>query len=79
VTAAQAAEHWARLAGEEREQAVWDAAHGYGDVSCYHARAETYDRCAESLRLESTTGLTHCMCHLRPHRDCPSGGSGLRL
>lgn len=76
-SAAFAAAHWDALAKSERDMAEWDAARGRF-VGAYIARAESAERCAESLWLEASTGVSHCMCHLKPYRDCPSAGMGLR-
>ena len=78
MSVAEAAEHWANLARQERENAAWDEAHGHGPCPAHYERAKTYDRCAESLRMEAATGKPHCMCHLQPSADCPWGQQGLR-
>lgn len=79
MNAAEAASHWANIAQQERESAAWDEAHGHGPCPAHRERAKTYDRCAESLRLEASTGVPHCMCHLGPSSACPYGGKGMRL
>jgi len=67
------ADHWDRLADSELEMAEWDAAHGYGDQSAKHVRAESYRRTAESLRREAKTGKAHCTVCLgaHPNHECP--------
>jgi hypothetical protein len=77
-SAAFAAAHWDALACAERDMATWDARFGRF-VGAYINRAQMYERCAETLWLQAATGLPHCHCHLKPSRECPSSGMGLRL
>jgi len=77
-----AAAHWDRLAVEARAQAAWDREHGLDlsspGMSAGDYRAETYERCARTLRAEAATGEPHCMCHERPKSRCTFGGMGVR-
>ena len=78
---AAAADHWDALAKGQTDMAEWIVANRpqLGDVSAYHARAETYARCASTLRLEAETGEPHCMRHEKPRARCLSAGMGMRL
>jgi hypothetical protein len=60
--AATAAAHWEALADSQLELARWYEEHGlpFGNVSSYRFRAETYQRTAEALRREASTGRPHC-------------------
>lgn len=64
--------HWEALADREDEQADWDHAHGYGDVTSFRNRAKLYRRTAKSLRLEAETGRPHCTNCLgdHPNHEC---------
>lgn len=73
-----AAAHWDALAHAERGMAEYEAQRG-NFVGAYIERAQTYERCAESLWRESATGQSHCMCHLTPRSACPYSGKGLRI
>lgn len=73
-----AAAHWDALAKSERDLADWDAKRGHF-VGAYIERAKTYELCAESLWLEASTGIPHCMCHLKPRSGCPWSGMGARV
>ena len=58
---------WEKLAQAEDRKAQEATAKGlYAGV--YLAKAETYRRCAESLRLEAEHGEPYCVCHLIPMR-----------
>lgn len=56
----------------------WDALADEQDANTApgRARAETYRRTAESLRLEEQTGEGHCVCCLKPFRLHRHGHSG---
>lgn len=77
-SAAFAAAHWDALAYAERDMAAWENKHGRY-AGCYLYRAQTYERCAESLWLEAATGEPHCVDHMMPRRTCPYGGMGIRI
>jgi hypothetical protein len=77
-SAAFAAAHWDALAKSERDMADWCAKRGHF-VGAYIERANTYERCAKSLWLEASTGISHCMCHMKPRGDCPWSGMGARM
>ena len=77
------AEHWDAIAASAEEMAKWDREHGI-DLSARGQsvgdhQAETYRRCARTLRLEHATGIEHCMCHEKPKPDCPYGGMGMGM
>jgi len=77
-----AAEQWEASAKSAEDMAAWDRDHGIDlsapGCSVGDRQAETYRRCARTLRMEAETGLEHCMCHERPRRNCPNGGMGGR-
>lgn len=79
----KAAEGWEAGADEAESMAAWERATGLdmsapGQSPGDH-RARSARNCAQTLRLEALTGLPHCMCHLRPEKDCPWSGQGVRL
>lgn len=78
-----AAEQWERCADSEEDMAAWNRDHGLDlsapGQSVGDRQAETYRRCARTLRLAAATGEPHCMCHERPTRMCPNGGMGARV
>lgn len=72
-TLQEAADHWEALAVAQEDIAKHDAQLGH-DVSAHYARAESYRRTAQAIRLEIKTGRPHCSnClgdhpnHLHPH------------
>lgn len=72
-----AASHWDRIADEAAEMARWNRDNGLDlskpGQSVGDHQAETYRRCARTLRLQHKTGQPHCMCHELPQSKCPSG------
>lgn len=72
-SALASANHWDRLAAEALAAAEWDDLH-VGSGAASRAKAETYKRTAESLRMEHRTGVPHCSCCLKP-RGLPEPGS----
>lgn len=70
-----AADHWDRLADQEEAMSTWKRQRGLDlsapGQSSGDRRAESYRRCAKSLRLEAETGIPHCACHLVPVTACP--------
>lgn len=70
----EAADHWDALAGYNEEMAAWERDQGLdlsppGQSPGDH-RAKTYRACAASMRLQVETGVGHCLCHLKPYKDC---------
>jgi hypothetical protein len=66
-----AAEHWEALAREALRMAEWNEAH-VGSGAPQRHKAATYRRAADALRKEAATGVSHCVCCLKP-RGKPTG------
>lgn len=77
------AEHWEALAASAEDLAKWNRDNGFDlsapGQSVGDHQAETYRRCARTLRLEHETGIPHCMCCEKPKPKCPFGQTGMRL
>lgn len=58
-------EQWERLASEADSWADYLESRGE-HAGAHRAKAETYRRAAESIRLEESTGAPHCVCCLKP-------------
>ena len=67
-----------RYARGERGMARWDRSMRIWPASVPlsrspgFVRAATAMKIARSWKLETKTGLPHCICHLRPSANCPS-------
>jgi len=59
------ADYWDALAEDQLRRAEWDDVHVGSGVPARH-RAATYRATAKALRLESSTGMPHCACCLKP-------------
>lgn len=57
-------QHWLSLAAEADSAGAYEEGRGSSGAA-YRAKAETYRRTAESLRLEVATGKPHCVCCLK--------------
>lgn len=57
--------HWEKLATEADAFAAYEESRGSSGAA-YRENARTYRRTAESLRLQESTGLWHCVCCLKP-------------
>jgi len=57
--------HWGKLADDEEAAAAWEVKMGRNPVS-FRNRVATYRRTVESLRLQVSTGIWHCVCYLLP-------------
>ena len=71
----ESAEHWERQADEAEAQAAWDRERGIdlspAGTSAGDHRAQLYRATGQALRLEASTGIAHCSCHLVPATTCP--------
>jgi hypothetical protein len=65
AAALEAAEHWEMLADEQTRRGDWEAGHGR-HAGAHRARAKSYKRAAESLRIEHRTGIAVCACCYKP-------------
>lgn len=59
------AEHWRQLAAEARRKGEWDQQMVGSGVAAFN-KAAMYERTAEALDREATTGKSHCVCCLKP-------------
>lgn len=61
-------DHWERQAAELERR----ISEGYSVSPVVDQRkADTYRQTAQSLRLEQSTGIPHCVCHLQPRKNQP--------
>ena len=60
-------EHWTNLRDEANKRSRYERDLGNeGTANVWRNKAESYERAAESLRLERQTGAPHCSCCLKP-------------
>ena len=62
---------------EELKEAIrgWDA---YAMRETFPPAALTGERARDSLKLELATGVSHCVCCLKPLTDCPAQSQNRR-